>query len=76
MSQSTPYVCNLLGEDGKPAATVQLTAATDTDAILLGNTLEHEHPQCAGFEIRAGERLVYMRKLEPMSGLRHPKAAD
>ena len=52
---------------------VQITAKTDTDAILIGNTLERDHPHCAGFEIRAGDRLIYMRKSEPSAG--YPPAA-
>jgi len=73
MGQATPYLCNLLDQDGRPATSVQITAKTDTDAILIGNTLERDHPHCAGFEIRAGDRLIYMRKSEPSAG--HPPAA-
>lgn len=73
MVGSIPYLCGLLDARGAVSATVQLTAKTDTDAILLGNTLLREHPGCAGVEIRAGERLVYMQKAE--SSLTIPSAA-
>lgn len=76
MGQSTPYLCNLLGRDGRTAATVQLIAQTDSDAIILGNTLEREHPQCSGFEIRTGDRLVYMRTADASARLRRPPAAE
>ncbi len=67
MVGAIPYVCGLLDAAGEVSTTVHLTARTDTDAILLGNTLEHEHPGCSGFEIRVGERLAYLRKAEPLS---------
>lgn len=75
MVQQTPYHCNLLDGDGMVPVSVQLTAKTDTDAILMGNTLEREHPDCTGFEICAGARLVYMQKAEPIAGARPNPAA-
>lgn len=65
MDLSTLYLCNLFDHDGKTTASVRLITKTDTDAILLANTLEREFPQSAGIEIRAGDRLVYMRTGEP-----------
>jgi len=70
---SVPYVCRLLDARGDVSMTVQLTAKTDTDAILAGNTFVHDHPGCAGVEIHAGDRLVYMQKAEP--ALTTPSAA-
>ncbi|MGD9741969.1 MAG: hypothetical protein AB7V53_04960 [Dongiaceae bacterium] len=65
VKSSIPYLCRLLGAQDDVSVTTQITAKTDTDAILLGNTLMHDHPGCAGVEIRAGDRLVYMRRAEP-----------
>jgi len=64
VKSSISYLCRLLDAHGDVSVTVQLSAKTDTDAILAGNTLGHDHPGCAGVEIRAGDRLVYLRKAE------------
>jgi hypothetical protein len=76
MTPSAPYRCNLLGRDGRTAASVEVIAFSDSDAILLGNTLEREHPLCTGFEIRAGDRLVYMRTVDASARLAMPPAAE
>jgi len=61
MSLYSPYRCELMDSDGRTGASVELPAGTDDDAILLGSSLEREYPECAGIEIREGDRLVYRR---------------
>jgi hypothetical protein len=61
MLREAPYHCNLLDADGMVPVSVRLAARTVADAIVMGNRLEREHPNCVGFEIRAGDRLVHTK---------------
>jgi hypothetical protein len=64
MSLYSPYRCDLIESDGRTRASVELPASTDADAILLGNSLERDHPEYAGIEIREGDRLIYRHTSE------------
>jgi len=56
-----PYRCILLDRGGVPSLVVHLMVENDTDAILAGSVLAHEHRHCRGFEVREGERLVFLQ---------------
>lgn len=59
MSQPRRYSCKVFAFDGQDHLFVYLAAKTDKDAIFVGSKLERDNPQCTGFEIRKGPRLVH-----------------
>ena len=61
MPQSRSYFCTILTPAEQPAATIQFEAETDVDAVLKGSTLGRGHANYAGYEIRDGDRIIYMR---------------
>lgn len=61
MPQSRSYSCTVLTPAEQPAATIQFEAETGADAILKGSTLGCGHANYAGYEIRDGDRIIYMR---------------
>lgn len=55
------FQCALVGSDGRRGASVVLRAGSIPDAILAANSIAHEFPDHAGFEVLFGNHVVYRR---------------
>ena len=60
-----PYHLVLLAADGTVWDDFSLSAASDADAILTGNSLEYEHPKCFGVDVWLEGRLIYAHRAGP-----------